>query len=172
MFINSPYRSRPGVAAVELAAVLPLIVMLLLGAIEASRAVMVTHALQEAANAGCRVYSVEEGTKQQALSLISKAMENAGVSGCSVVFDPTTSAEVDVLMEPVTVTVSVPFSQVAWLPSSFLHTATLEGKCVMPADVDISDGGDTNGYTQFDDDHEGDGHERHDDTQSEDDDDD
>ena len=71
-------------------------------------------------------------------------------------------AVIDEVMQPVTVTVSIPFLDVAWLPASFLNGVSLEGRCVMPADLDQSDGGDNNGYTQIDDDHDGDGYVRQD----------
>ncbi|MEQ8211697.1 MAG: pilus assembly protein [Lacipirellulaceae bacterium] len=152
---------RRAVAATEFAVVLPLIVMLVLGAVEAARAVIVSHALQEAANAGCRVYSVEGTTQANASAIINTAMSNAGLTNHTIVFNPSSKAAVDVPLEPITVTVTIPYSQVAWLPPNFLSGATLQGRCVMPADIDRSDGGDTNGYFDSDDDQENDGNLRH-----------
>jgi hypothetical protein len=159
---------RRGVSAVEFAVVLPLIVLLLVGSIEAARGLMVSHSLQEAAQAGCRVYSVEGTTQAQATALIDLAMSNAGVTGYSITYDPAAKAAVDTHMEPVEVTITVPFANVAWLPPSFLSGATLQGNCVMPADMDISDGGDQNGYSDVNDDNEFDGIIRVDDTKDDD----
>ncbi len=155
--------TRRGVAAVEFAIVLPLILLLLVGALEGARGVMVTHALQEAAHAGCRVYSVEETTQAQATAIIDQSLANAGVSGYTVSFTPSAKASVDVPLEPVTVSVTVPYANVAWLPPNFLSGAILRGECVLPADVDVSDGGDTNGYVGVDDDQDDDGFVRHED---------
>lgn len=150
-----------GVAAVELALVLPLIVLLLGGAIELGRAVMVAHTLQEAAQAGCRVYSVEGTTQSDALAIINTAMSQAGLTNPTVTFLPSSKAAVDVPMEPVKVTVTLSYANVAWLPVLFLSGSTLKGCSVMPADLDQSDGGDTNGYFDVNDDQEYDGYLRH-----------
>ena len=151
---------RTAAAAVEFAVVLPLIVSLLLGAIEVGRGVMVCHALQEAANAGCRVYCVEDTTRAQAAALVDQSLSVAGISGYSIQYDPPSKSAVDTPLEPVTVTVSVPYDQVAWLPITFLNAATLRGTCVMPADIDISDGGDDDGYSPGSDDNPTDGNDR------------
>lgn len=158
--------------AVEFAVVLPVIVLLLVGSIEMARAVMVAHALQEAAQAACRVYSVEGTTKSQAEALVAKAMSHAEVTDYAVTYEPASKSGVDVPLEPVTVTVTASYSKIAWLPPTYLGGATLQGVCVMPADLDISDGGDQNGYKPTDDDFDGDGNERHDERPSGDDDDD
>lgn len=153
-------RQRRGIAVVEFAVILPLIVLLLLGAVEVGRGVMVAHTLQEAAQAGCRVYSVEDTTFADATAIVNQIVADAGITNHTIVFDPPTKAGVNLHMEPVTVAVSVPFIDVAWLSPNFMSGATLEGRCVMPADVDESDGGDTNGYTIIDDDNNADGVER------------
>jgi TadE-like protein len=158
---NVKYVSRRAVAAVEFALILPLIVLLLLGAIEGARAVMVTHALQEAAQAGCRVYSVEGSTKAQASAIIDTALLNAGVSNYLITFSPTSKADVNVPLEPVSINVSIPYSKVAWVAPIFLSGANLSGNCVMPADLIQSDGGDRNGYVDTNDDHEVDGNFRY-----------
>jgi len=145
---------RRGIAAVEFAVMLPLVVLLLLGAVEVGRGVMVSHSLQEAAQAGCRVYSV------------------AGITNQTITFEPPSKGQIDVHMEPVTVTVTIPFVNVAWVSPNFLNGAALQGKCIMPADLDVSDGGDMNGYTLTDDDNVADGFERDDDDNGDDDDDD
>lgn len=154
---------RRGVEVVEFALVLPLIVMLLLGAIEAARAVMVVHALQEAAQAGCRVYSVKGTTQADATAMINEAMTRARVTNYMVAFKPAMKDDVDVSGEPVTVTVSASFANVAWLSPRFFLGKSLRGSCVFPADVESSDGGDTNGYNADDDDNIIDGNSRDDD---------
>lgn len=154
-------QQRRGVSVVEFAVVLPVIVLLLAGAIEAARGVMVSHTLQEAAQAGCRVYSVEGTSRADAEAIIETALSQAGISTYAISFSPSNKESVDIPMEPVTVTITADYSNVAWLPPNFLAGATLRGRCVMPADIDISDGGDSNGYASNDDDNPDDGYERY-----------
>ena len=141
----------------EFAIVLPLIMLMLLGAVEVGRGVMVTHSLQEAAQAGCRVYCVEDTTKKQAKKMVKTVMADAGIENYKMKFKPGKKSKVDTHLEPISVTVTVPFAEVGWLPADFLAGATLSGSCVMPADVDHSDGGDSNGYSTLDDDNDTDG---------------
>ncbi len=56
----------------------------------------------------------------------------------------------------------MPFADVAWLPPNFM-AVTLQGRSVLPADLEVSDGGDQDGYQITDDDYDGDGYVRHDD---------
>jgi Flp pilus assembly protein TadG len=152
-------RFRRGTAAVEFAAVLPLMVLLILGAVEFGRAIMVQHSLQEAAQAGCRVYSVKANTQAAARSMVDEAMKQADITGYSVQFDPALKSAIDVHMEPVSVTVSVPYNLVGWLSPSYLTDATITATCTMPADVD-DDRPDVV-YSLTDDDYVGDGNERY-----------
>ena len=154
---------RTGAASVELAVVLPLLVLLVLGTIEAARGVAVSHALQEASQAGCRIYSVGGTTQEQAKAIIDATMENAGITSHQIVFDPDEKSKVDKSMEEVTVSVSIPYSEISWLPPQFLSDSVLEGRTVFPADLEASDGGDTDGYRVMDDDNDLDGIVRDDD---------
>ena len=99
--------------------VLPLMVMLVLGALEVARAVMVSHALQEASQAACRVYSVGGTTMADANAIVDAAMADAGITNYNVEFEPDKKEDVDKTMKEVTVTISVPFADVAWLPPNF-----------------------------------------------------
>ncbi len=143
--------------------VLPLVAMLVIGALEVSRAVMVSHALQEASQAACRVYSVGGTTMADATAIVDAAMANARITNYQVEFVPDKKKDVDKTMKEITVAISVPYADVAWLPPNFLAGATLEGRSVLPADLEVSDGGDQDGYLTTDDDYDGDGYVRHDD---------
>lgn len=130
--------SRQGAAAVEFAVILPLIVLLILGAIEMGQAIMVQQTLIAASRAGARVYAVrQETTAQDVRDIVDVAMANANISGYSVDPDPPFSQAKDIgHLEPVTISVSVPFSQIAWLPGIwFLTDTTLTGRCTIPADT-------------------------------------
>ncbi len=164
--MKSQVRDKPnrrGVEVVEFALVLPVIVMLLFGAIEAARGVMVVHTLQEAAQAGCRVYSVKDTSQADATAMIAEAMTRARITNYDTTFNPSNKADVNESGEPVTVTVTTSFANVAWLTPRFLAGKTLRGGCVFPADMNASDGGDTNGYDATLDDNPIDGNTRDDD---------
>lgn len=60
--------SRRGAADVELAIVLPVFVLLVIGAIDVGRATMVRHKLVEAARAACRLYAVEDQVSSQQIA--------------------------------------------------------------------------------------------------------
>jgi Flp pilus assembly protein TadG len=139
MLLNrkQPPIRRRGTATVEFAALAPLILTMILGGIELGRCVMVKHVLEEAARAGCRVVTLHEGTKQDAIAIVDLAMQSAGISGYTITFtpDPPTS---QAQLTPVKVTVSVPHSQIAWLTPKYLAGSTLSGDCIMPAERDVS----------------------------------
>ncbi|MCA9246103.1 MAG: pilus assembly protein [Planctomycetales bacterium] len=129
-------RSRRGAAVVEFAVCLPLVVLLMLGMIELGRGVMVQHTMQEAAQAGCRVYSARDTTIDQAEAVISEAMTRAGISNYAVTYDPPTKAAMNVHLAPVTVSISVAYADVAWVTPNYLMGASVDGRCILPADVD------------------------------------
>jgi hypothetical protein len=128
--------SRRGAAVVELAIVLPLFVLLAIGAIDVGRGIMVRHKLVEAARSGCRLYAIkDEVPSSEVAAAIDKVMSDANLTGYSYVLDPSNSSGIQQL-SPVTTTVSIPFDDVSWLPTSwFLGGKTLSGTCVMPGDT-------------------------------------
>ena len=133
---------RKGAALVEFALVLPVFLLLIFGGLEMGRAVMVKHLLDDAARAGCRVASMQGATQNDVVSVVNQALTKAGISGHDVTVTPTPPSSADHL-EPVSVTISVPHSEVAWMPSPrFMGGKSLTGVCIMPA---VRDAGDDNG---------------------------
>jgi Flp pilus assembly protein TadG len=128
--------NRRGAALVEFALVLPVIVMLMLGCLEMGRGIMVQHTLQEAAQAACRVYSVSDADPSAHEAIIAQAMQRAGIAKYSVAYDPASKSQITAALEPVTVTISVDFGEVAWLSTNHLAKKTIAGRCTMPADVE------------------------------------
>jgi Flp pilus assembly protein TadG len=166
---------RRAAAAVEFAAVLPVVVLMLLGSVELGRAVMVNHEVQGAARAGCRLYSVRDTSQEDVNEIIARSMSLAGITEYSVTYDPATKDEIDTAMEPVTVTISVAYSHVAWVSPAHLFAATIVGSCTLPADIEEEEDAPTTTYTTTSDDYDGDGWQRdddHDDDDHDDDDDD
>jgi len=135
-------QTRSGAALVELAFVLPVVVLLIVGAIDLGRAIGVQQTLTEAARAGCRLYSLrEEVSETEVQAIVDKVMNDAGFTGHTTVLDPLPNVVVAQL-DPVTVTVSIPYDQVSLLPRSwFMEGATLDGACRMPADMGVSAAG-------------------------------
>lgn len=126
---------RRGAAVVELAIVLPLFVLLVIGGIDLGRAIAVRHKLVEAARIGCRLHAVkEEFSPAEVSAAVDALMAEANLTGYTFELDPPQSSAVQQL-EPVTATVSIPYDEVSWLPSSwFMSGKTLTAKCVLPGD--------------------------------------
>jgi hypothetical protein len=123
------------VAAVEAAMVLPLLVLLVMGALDVGRAIMVQHSLVTAARTGCRCYCVPADlTQDEVLDAIELVMQDDRLDGYTVTFEPASRDEIQ-HRAPVTVSVSLPFEQVSWTGSWFLAGRILTGSCTMPGDT-------------------------------------
>ena len=131
----STTRKRKGAALVEFALVLPLFVLLAVAAIDVGRAIMVKHKLVEAARAGCRLYILkDEPSEEDVTDIVDRVMAGANLQGHTVTMDPNNSNDIERL-QPVTVSVSIPYAEVSWLRGSgFLSNGTLTGACIMPGD--------------------------------------
>ena len=94
---------------------------------------MVQHILEETARTGCRVYSMQSETTQYALDIIDESMTAANISPytVSMTLDP-----IDPDFFPVTVSVSVNYSDVSWLNYGFMSGKTLTATCVMPSSLE------------------------------------
>jgi Flp pilus assembly protein TadG len=127
---------RGGAALVEFAFVLPVVLLLIVGAIDIGRALAVQQALTEAARAAARLSAVRGSvTEAEVQAVLAKSMGDSRMTGYTAVFEPPLADAVE-QHQPVTVTVAIPFSDVSLLPRSwFMEGATLRGVCVMPADL-------------------------------------
>jgi Flp pilus assembly protein TadG len=98
--------------------------------VEFGRAIMVQQVITNAAREGARVAILSGATTTSVTSAVNTYLSSAGISGAtpSVSPDPSTASG----GATVTVTVSVPYSSVRWLPSSFfLGSTTLTATCAM-----------------------------------------
>ncbi|WP_442508776.1 TadE/TadG family type IV pilus assembly protein [Novipirellula sp. SH528] len=127
-------RKSRGIAAVEFAVVLPPVLLLILVSVEVARAFAVQHTLQETCMNGCRIYSLGDRTQLQATDMINLSLSEAGISGHSVEFVPATKAEITAEMQPVTVTISVPYSQVGVGVQWMLAGSTVTASTTLPAE--------------------------------------
>jgi Flp pilus assembly protein TadG len=126
-------RNRRGVAAVEFAVVSPFLILLVFGIIECGRAIMVQQVLTNASREGTRRAVLEEVTTSEVTTVVSDYLANGSITGATVTVSPTplTSAGFG---DPVTVTVSVPYDQVSWIPPWFMGGRTLSASTQMHAD--------------------------------------
>lgn len=115
----------------EFAVVAPLLFLLVFGMIEFGRMVMVQQIITNGAREGARVAVLDGATTTDVVTAVQTYLTGASVAGAniSVTPDPPSSA---VYGGPVTVVVSIPFSQVSWLPTPmFLGGSTLSATTVM-----------------------------------------
>jgi hypothetical protein len=125
---------RRGAAAVELAVVLPLFLLVVLGMIESSRLGMVAQSLTSAAREGCRVAVIDGKTAADVQDRVCEVLHAAGITTETSVLSPSDPASAE-LGEPVTLTLSVPFRDVSWLPAPFFfESATITASATMSSE--------------------------------------
>jgi Flp pilus assembly protein TadG len=123
-------RRRSGAAAVEFALVAPLLVLLVLGMIEFGRMIMVEQILTNAAREGARKAVLPGVTQAQVETAIDDYLKNSSVKGQSRTVSPNPGSATG--GTSITVTVSVPYNSVTWLPvSRFLSGKTLSASVIM-----------------------------------------
>jgi Flp pilus assembly protein TadG len=125
-------KQRRGVAAVEFALVAPLMFLVVLAIMEFGRAMMVGEILNTAARSGCRAGTVAGSANNSVTTVIGQCLPSVSgstttiqVNGKSV--DVSTAARGDTI----SISITVPFSRVSWLPPTFLGNVTLSANAVM-----------------------------------------
>jgi Flp pilus assembly protein TadG len=102
--------------------------------LEFGRMAMVQQILTNASREGARRGILEHATVSDVEAGVTDYLQNTSVSGATVTVDPDTFAHIG-FGDPVTVTVSVPYAQVSWVPvPRFLGGSTLTGQSVMRAE--------------------------------------
>jgi Flp pilus assembly pilin Flp len=130
--VSGLFRKQRGAAAVEFAVVAPIFVLLLFGMVEYGRMVMVQQMLTNATREGAR-RAVLDGTSMANVKTTVRDYLTGGHitvndNEITVSPDPRTAAPGD----PVSVSLTVPFSRVSWLPSPmFLGNANMSATSVM-----------------------------------------
>lgn len=130
------FHDRRGTSAVEFAFIAPLFFLLIFGMIEFSRAMMVQQALTSASREGARVASLDStnnssnpGPTSIVDSAVDQYLAGASISGSTTTISPGLPVGSG---QEISVTVSVPYSSVTWLPSPwFLGSTTLKAVSVM-----------------------------------------
>lgn len=87
---------RRGIAGVECAVCLPLVMLLVLGTIEASNAIFVQQALTSAAYEGANIASVKGGTTQLAESTAKNVLTTMKISNAKITITPAVTSQTPV----------------------------------------------------------------------------
>lgn len=140
---NPADEKRRGAALVEMAIVLPLFFMIVLGIIEFGRAMMVSNMVTNAAREGARLAILDGTTNSDVNSAITDFLTaSLGVSAANVNVtinctpapsnpDPGDQIENCISRDLIEITVEVPFNTVSLLPGNFLAGKNLVGKSSM-----------------------------------------
>ena len=124
-------RRRLGATVTEFAIVAPVFFLIVLGSFEFGRAIMVQQILTNAAREGARQAIVENAVAADIEASVTSYLDSTTVAGVTVTVDPSSLQTIG-FGDEVTVTVSVPYDQVSWLPvSSFMSGRVLTGESMM-----------------------------------------
>ena len=124
-------RRRLGATITEFAIIAPIFFLLVLSSFEFGRAIMVQQILTNAAREGARQAIVENADSTDVVNSVTSYLSGTTVDGVTVTVDPTSLQTVG-FGDEVTVTVTVPYDQVSWLPvSSFMSGKILTGESMM-----------------------------------------
>ncbi len=124
-------RSRRGASAVEFAIVAPIFFMVVLGIIEFGRMAMVQQMITSAAREGARVGVLDGATLTTVSNKANGYLASAGMTTATIAVSPNPPSSAG-FGESVTVTVSIPFNDVSWLPAPFfIAGTTLTAEAVM-----------------------------------------
>ena len=136
--LEKPYQScrrqRRGAAAVEFAVVAPVFVLLVFGMIEFGRMVMVQQMLTNAAREGARLGVIEGNTATDVETRVDNYLAAANITGATVTVTTLPASGSDT-GDRISVTVSIPFGQVSWLPTPmYLGGESLASTAIMRAE--------------------------------------
>ena len=137
--------ARRGAAMVEMALVLPLFLMLVLGIIEFGRAMMIANLVTNAAREGARMAVLDGSTntdvtntvKTFLISAIGTSVSSSDITVTITVTaaagnpNPANSVASSTTRDLITVKVSVPFNKVALIPGKYLAGKQLAGQSAM-----------------------------------------
>jgi Flp pilus assembly protein TadG len=122
--------SRLGVAATEFAIIAPLFFTLVFGILEFGRALMVQQVLINASRVGAREAVTTGSTNSGVVQVVQDYSAGVAVSGVNVVVTPDPGSAAS--GTSITVTTSVDFDQISWLPAPwFLGGKTLSANSTM-----------------------------------------
>jgi Flp pilus assembly protein TadG len=112
---STAQQNRRGVAAVEMAFVSPMLVLMILGIVEFGRMSMVQQTITTAAREGARQAIVDGSSQSDVDATVNSYLAPADINSAEVSISSDLNGTV-LHGAPVSVTVSVAFSDVSWLP--------------------------------------------------------
>jgi len=116
---------------VEFALVAPLFFLLVFGMIEFGRLVMVQQILTNASREGARMGVLDGASASDVTSAVNTYLSNSTITGATVTIDPADPNSAG-YGAPITVSVTIPFDQVSWMPSPmFLQGRVMQASAVM-----------------------------------------
>lgn len=128
---SPPCQNRYGSVAVEFAFVAPVFFVMVLGVFEFGRAMMVQTLLTSAAQQGARAGALNGAQLANVTATVNNYLSGAGVTGASTACSPSPPSNAAPGTD-ITVTVSIPYSSVSWIPSpKYLKTATLASTAIV-----------------------------------------
>jgi Flp pilus assembly protein TadG len=111
--------------------VAPVFVLLVFGMIEFGRMVMVQQMLTNAAREGARLGVIEGNTPTDVETRVDNYLAAANITGATVTVTTLPASGSDT-GDRISVTVSIPFGQVSWLPTPmYLGTTSLASTAIM-----------------------------------------
>ena len=120
--------SRVGSVTVETAIVLPVLFMIMFGAIDCARLNMLRNSTENAAYEGCRSAIVPGATATDASNAAKKVLNGVGVKNYTVTVSPT---NITTSTDTVTVTITVPLKNNSWTAAAAKTTKNLVRSCTM-----------------------------------------
>lgn len=124
---------RKAAAAVEFAIVAPfLFLTVIIPTIEFGRGFMVSEMLTNAARSGCRAGVLPGNSNANVTTAVNNSLTSVSGATTTVAVNGTiANCNTATAGNSITVTVSVPYSSVSWIPGSFLPSKTLTGSQTM-----------------------------------------
>lgn len=111
--------------------VAPVFFLLVFGMVEYGRMVMVQQVITNASREGARRAVLDGSTTAGVTTAVTSYLTSAGINGATITVTPNPPSTAT-FGAPVTVSVSIGFSQVSWLPSPmYLGNTTLRASTVM-----------------------------------------
>jgi len=124
--------TRRGAAAVETAAILPVLILFIFGGIEFGRFFMCVHGIKTACREACRASLVTGATADNAKLIIQERLAGFDIDDYTVTVDPDPISNA-CQWDPVTITISTTYADVAWLPTPlFLTDVPMNFSCTLP----------------------------------------
>lgn len=123
---------RKGVTAVEFALTFPLLLLIVFGSLEFSRANMIRNMCENAALEGARAGMIPGATAQDCTDAANSLLDIIGIQNATVTIDPSTIVPATEVVE---VTVTIPLADNSLPMSKFVLGTTMTQTAQLPREV-------------------------------------